>query len=306
MWVEYRRDWKEIDVCGLDTSRSVLPGGRRRGFTLIELLVVIAIVALLMAILVPVLRRVRSQARAVICQSNVHQWALICCAYTDDYDGKWCYFKTEGNERYWSSVKPDELWFRQMWSYWFDGDREIILCPEAPEHKECDDPPQGWGATFSAWRERPLVEGYDGIERESIDGSYGLNHWLYDAGSDRRIIRPELHSAHELWGTTRVKNAGSVPVLCDCALMYSGVGDYWEPPCVEDLSRMRGMNGESINRHNGGINMLFMDCSVRKVGIKEVATLKWHRYFNAANKWTKAGGVRSEDWPEWMRGFRDY
>jgi prepilin-type processing-associated H-X9-DG protein len=61
-----------------------------------------------------------------------------------------------------------------------------------------------------------------------------------------------------------------------------------------------------INRHSGGVNGLFLDWSVRKVGLKELWTLKWHKQFNTAGPWTKAGGVRPEDWPKWMRHFKDY
>ena len=50
---------------------------KHRGFTLTELLVVISIIALLMSILMPTLSRVRKQARAVTCQSSLHQWTLI-------------------------------------------------------------------------------------------------------------------------------------------------------------------------------------------------------------------------------------
>jgi type II secretory pathway pseudopilin PulG len=39
----------------------------------IELLVVIAIIALLMAMLLPALERVRSQAKAAACQGNLRQ-----------------------------------------------------------------------------------------------------------------------------------------------------------------------------------------------------------------------------------------
>ena len=61
---------------------------RRAAFTLIELLVVIAVIALLMAILLPVLGRVRKQARTLACRSNLRQCSLILHAYVVENDGK--------------------------------------------------------------------------------------------------------------------------------------------------------------------------------------------------------------------------
>jgi prepilin-type N-terminal cleavage/methylation domain-containing protein len=54
------------------------------------------------------------------------------------------------------------------------------------------------------------------------------------------------------------------------------------------------------------VNCVFMDFSVRKIGLKQLWTLKWHRQFETAGPWTKAGGVQPEDWPEWMKRFKDY
>jgi len=58
-----------------------------RGFTLIELLVVVAIIALLLAILMPALQRVKKQSKAVACQANLGQWAIIWSMYCDDNNG---------------------------------------------------------------------------------------------------------------------------------------------------------------------------------------------------------------------------
>jgi hypothetical protein len=34
--------------------------------------------------------------------------------------------------------------------------------------------------------------------------------------------------------------------------------------------------------------------------------LQWSRQFDTKGPWTKAGGVMPEDWPHWMRRFKDY
>ena len=95
---------------------------RRTGFTLIELLVVISIIALLMAVLLPTLQRVRTQAKAVACQSNLHQWALILEAYAaanhrglvEDWD------KSRRSRRYWAVMmrpyveEETDVWFCPM------------------------------------------------------------------------------------------------------------------------------------------------------------------------------------------------
>ena len=57
---------------------------RGRGFTLIELLVVIAVIALLMAILLPVLGKARDQARMIGCRSNLKQYGIGLRMYLDD------------------------------------------------------------------------------------------------------------------------------------------------------------------------------------------------------------------------------
>ena len=59
---------------------------KRHAFTLIELLVVIAIIAVLMAILMPALNRVREQGKRSTCLSNLKQLTLSWIMYADDND----------------------------------------------------------------------------------------------------------------------------------------------------------------------------------------------------------------------------
>ncbi|MHC4125613.1 MAG: type II secretion system protein [Planctomycetota bacterium] len=61
---------------------------RNNAFTLVELLVIISIIAMLMALLMPVLAKAREQGRAVFCLNNLRQMAIAADTYAlsnDEY-----------------------------------------------------------------------------------------------------------------------------------------------------------------------------------------------------------------------------
>jgi len=259
---------------------------KSRGFTLIELLVVIAIIALLMAILMPALQRVKKQAQTVTCQANLHQWALIWAMYPEDNNG---FFPSE------------VLVWRDLVGQ-YHKEKKITLCPTATKlYSDGARPP------FGAW-EQTWGQAETDASGRPVASSYGLNQWVLNAST---VVGGR--TLENLWRTINVKGASDVLYLGDCAIIGATVHPSDEPPqfdgdCynVWGTSSANEMRRFCMNRHDGNMMGLFMDSSARKVGLKELWTLKWHRNFNTTGFWTKAGNAKPEDWPQWMRHFKDY
>ena len=139
-------------------------------------------------------------------------------------------------------------------------------------------------------------------------GSYGFNFSLFGRSpfgmSSSGVFPERFMGPRRDLNIFSVATRSQVPVLLDSTSTGAAPGPMSAPP--EGESRGGIMMPFCINRHDGRINGLFLDWSVREVGLKELWTLKWCPNFNTANPWTRAGGVTPTDWPKWMRGLKDY
>jgi prepilin-type N-terminal cleavage/methylation domain-containing protein len=303
---------------------------KRKGFTLMELLVVIAVISLLMAILTPVVQRVRRNAKESVCQSNLRQWGMVFKMYTDEFDGNLI-------------RNNDELaWYYPIREY-YGNTADLLLCPSAvkPSNPYGSGAEPLYGGSLLAWGyllPRGNKPGWGGY------GSYGLNHWAYmynkelgdgcsafsysysysyftDANgitsssssfsssnsSNTEASAPRVDARY--WSNAYATNANNIPLVLDSWWLYANCNPDDRPPRRDAVPRVdvsEPANYVCMDRHSTGINSLFMDWSVRKVGLKELWRLKWHRRYNMAGPWTRAGGVRPENWPKWMSKCKDY
>jgi prepilin-type processing-associated H-X9-DG protein len=268
---------------------------RTAGATTMNCLIVAGCAALAVLVLGAVGEGGRRRAKEIVCQSNLRQWGGIFQGYVNQNGGRF-FSGDPGTPGYWwPKYLPEEHRDWKRMRIWF--------CPQA-EKPVID----GYGTAsptlnvFNAWG----IFTQTGLGPHGISGSYGLNGYLLNVPSYTTFESGVR--ANDAWGNLAdLPEAGSVPMFLD-ALRF----DLWplptDRPAENEYAAWTGnmMARCCINRHNGAVNCLFVDGSVRKVGLKELWTLKWHRSFDTAGPWTKAGGVLPTDWLEWMRGFREY
>jgi prepilin-type N-terminal cleavage/methylation domain-containing protein/prepilin-type processing-associated H-X9-DG protein len=107
-----------MGISHLKCCRRIKVMCKSRGFTLIELLVVIAIIAILMAILIPALNRVKEQGKRAVCLNNLKQLALAWIMYADENDDK----LVNGAAGYsnsnatWGDHRNELAWVEQCWA----------------------------------------------------------------------------------------------------------------------------------------------------------------------------------------------
>jgi hypothetical protein len=217
--------------------------------------------------------------------------------YAEDYDGRlMAGFRAQPQANRWVYALGD----------YYKWDDEFTCCPNATkpwiDENGVSEGAEGTevGVTM-AW-------GYDSGKShwlKQMKGSYGINGWCVDPQPGRE---PHNYDKSWFWRGPNVAGAAFVPLFME-AQRYNGWSLHTDrPPAYsgEPWNDDAQMGRYCLNRHDGFLGCLFLDSGARKVGLKELWTLKWHRAYDEAGPWTRGGGVVSGDWPEWLRNFKDY
>jgi len=227
---------------------------KRHGFTLIELLVVIAIIAILMAILMPALQKVREQGKKIVCSNNQKQIGISLNMYGSDNDNKLPL--NQGGNWLWDIAYSTTDYIMDT-----GGDRRTFYCPSDPTKK-----PEM--AILWQYSQNPKIETDSDWVVEPKTGRGSLYRvtsyfWMMDTVQGRSV-EPEGTPKKEWVKTLTCKQPASADLLTDATLStgpnvetasFTEVpGGLWSRWQIYDRTNHMGRGGKPV-----GANVLFVD-----------------------------------------------
>jgi prepilin-type N-terminal cleavage/methylation domain-containing protein/prepilin-type processing-associated H-X9-DG protein len=264
-----------------------------RGFTLIELLVVIAIIAILAAVLLPVLQSAQLRAKEINCVSNLKQLTTASLVYYDE-NNVWVGPANTNNP-----TQSEGDWMGAMQSDF--KNRDVLICPCAPNTGPTNGLTNPLGKADTAWNWN-LETNYS--------SSYGKNDWLAQnqtAGLGNAGANPQDLYLNQ----SMARQAAMIPMFMDSVWINLDPmetdppnNNLYNPAGVSASSAgtlTEGMQRVCIARHGGRaagaaptkvtvqsigggvgwalpgtINIGFVDGHVEQVRLQNLWTYYWH------------------------------
>jgi prepilin-type N-terminal cleavage/methylation domain-containing protein/prepilin-type processing-associated H-X9-DG protein len=247
---------------------------KRRAFTLVELLVVVAMIAVLVAMLLPVMNKARAEARAIVCASNLRQIATGYILYAHANNG-WFPVSLVDNDFYGTKVYfrgyySDEWCRTDGWTTSpasrnppYNRCAPTMIAPKyiTPEVFFCpDNLPDKLSRDLITWRN---------FAKFLDDGSKTASQWNTLHGFNPSYLG-NLDVSYSLPNRGGSTSGGILRFIGPLRMSEAGCGIL---PVAADLSHQIDVTGmdyaSSTNwrfaRHNGGYNVARADGSVYRI-----------------------------------------
>jgi len=249
---------------------------QRSGFTLIELLVVIAIIALLLSIILPSLRKVKSYARRTVCQNRIHQQYLGFSLYS-----------SENQNRVPSTGVGWWLWDMSFFStnevsrYAGFDENEIYFCPDN-RTKKYDDA-RFWQFTWVSPSRTPVpIQDESVLTEAQLRSNYRVLPYIYmfdrfDNNGNSKLTETLEDGRQAQWirKLSKVRNSSSKIMIMDTVISEQndwnffhilagginakGLGTLWDTTNHESNKMVHSSSGNDSGPAPEGANIGFAD-----------------------------------------------
>ncbi|MHC4757558.1 MAG: hypothetical protein ACYTE8_02770 [Planctomycetota bacterium] len=134
---------------------------------------------------------------------------------------------------------------------------------------------------------------------------------MSEASTD--LIGDDFYNYEYYFHNVRVKGVSRIPLFGDCSFVGGFPQIYDEPEMFREFWPVYSneVNRWNKDRHKLSINLVFLDWSVRKVGLRQLWSLKWSKEkTESGTGWGDLEVVPNWNdplqWPEWMRTSQNY